>query len=103
MSDLREITTAPNATIRPLGKTGRFSAPNVSDVPPIPGLEDLRGTYSEGGFDFRGVDSLGASIKGFVQTEDAIQAAHELERAGIHVDSISEKRGLRRKTRRPRG
>ena len=103
MGDLREITTAPNPTIKPLGSTGRFTAPNVRDLPPVHGLEALQGTQSEGGFDFRGVDSLGASIKGFVQTEDAIQAAHELERAGIHVESISEKRGLRRKHRRPRG
>src|SRR5206468_10975073 len=103
MNELNEISRAPNAPIRPLGSTGRFAAPGVADLPPVRGLEDLQGTHSDGGFDFRGVDSLGAAVKGFVQTEDAIQAAHELERAGISVESISEHRGLQRKNRRPRG
>src|SRR5512144_3285776 len=103
MSDLREITTAPNTTIRPLGSTGRIGAQNASDIPNIRGLDGLNTTHNEGGFDFRGVDSLGATVKGFVQTEDAIQAAHELERAGISVRSINERRGLQQKNRRPRG
>ena len=103
MSDLREITNAPNTTIRPLGSTGRIGAQNVSDIPNIRGLDGLNTTHNEGGFDFRGVDSLGATVKGFVQTEDAIQAAHELERAGISVRSINERRGLQQKNRRPRG
>src|SRR4029079_6286880 len=98
MNELKEVTSAPNGPIRPLGSTAGFST-GVGDLPAVRGLEGLQGTHSEGGFDFRGVDSLGAPIKGFVQTEDAIQAAHELERAGITVRSISEKRGLRRKNR----
>ena len=103
MNELNEITNAPNAPIRPLGSTGRFAGPNVTDIPAVRGLESLQGTHSEGGFDFRGVDSLGATVKGFVQTEDAVQAAHELERAGISVRSINERRGLRQTGRRPRG
>src|SRR5690349_7141766 len=103
MSDLREITTAPNTTIRPLGSTGRNGAQRVLDIPNVHGLDGLHGTHSEGGFDYRGVDSLGAVVKGFVQTEDAVQAAHELERAGISVQSINERRGLRQRNRRPKG
>jgi type IV pilus assembly protein PilC len=99
MNELKDITHAPNAPIRPLGSAAR----GMTDIPAVRGLRGLEGTHSEGGFDFRGVDSLGATVKGFVQTEDATQAAHELERAGISVQSINEKRGLRRTSRRPRG
>ena len=103
MNELKEISGTSNTTIRPLGSTGRFGGPNVTDIPAVRGLESLQGTHSEGGFDFRGVDSLGAVVKGFVQTEDAVQAAHELERAGISVRTINERRGLRQTGRRPRG
>ncbi len=56
---------------------------------------------SENGFNFTGIDSLGEPIKGFVQTTEALLAAKELERAGISVQSISEKRSGRQKNRRP--
>jgi len=99
VNELNEISGKTN-TIRPLGSTGRFVAPNGTDRPTIDGLD---GTHSAGGFDFRGTDSLGAPVKGFVQTADAVQAAHELERAGISVERINERRGLRQKSRRPKG
>jgi type IV pilus assembly protein PilC len=56
---------------------------------------------SENGFNFTGIDSLGGTIKGFVQTTDAQLAAKELERAGVSVISLSEKRSGRQKNRRP--
>src|SRR6476620_10053752 len=57
---------------------------------------------SEGGFNFSGVDSLGNTVNGFVQTQEPQLAEKELERAGISVVSISEKRGSRQKNRRPK-
>ncbi len=56
---------------------------------------------SDNGFNFTGVDSLGEPIKGFVQTTEPNLAEKELERAGVRVYSISEKRGARQKNRRP--
>ena len=90
-----------NAPIRPLGSTARFVAPAPNRGAAVRGLEDLSGIHSDGGFSFAGVDSLGAPVKGFVQTEDPVLAANELQRAGINVASIKERRGPRRKNRRP--
>jgi type II secretory pathway component PulF len=56
---------------------------------------------SEGGFNFTGFDSFGEVVKGFVQTPDATLAAKELERAGIRVQTIGERRKGREKNRRP--
>jgi type IV pilus assembly protein PilC len=58
-------------------------------------------TRSETGFSFSGYDSLGAPVKGFVQTPEINLAQKELERAGIRVDSISARRAARQKERRP--
>ena len=102
MNELRDIpTTGANghSTIRPLGPAvGRQVpvAPHAGQTATTPS-----GLTSEGGFNFSGVDSLGAPIKGFVQTEDPTQAANELERAGISIASINERRGPRKKVRRP--
>jgi hypothetical protein len=69
-------------TIRPLGT-------NMRDVAPVPirGHEGAGLLQSDGGFNFAGVDSLGGTVKGFVQTEDPVLAANELQRAGISVGS----------------
>lgn len=57
--------------------------------------------YSDNGYNFVGEDSLGEAVKGFVQTTEADLAEKELERAGISVQSISAKRGIKKKNRRP--
>ena len=58
-------------------------------------------TKSENGFNYVGTDSLGERIKGYVQTTDPLQAAKELERAGITLESLKEKRQGRKVNRRP--
>lgn len=60
-------------------------------------------TNSENGFTFVGTDSLGEVVKGFTQTTDPLQAVKELERAGISIENIREKRSGRRVNRRPKG
>lgn len=60
-------------------------------------------THSENGFNFSGIDSLGGPVKGFVQTSEISLAKNELERAGIRILSISERRGSRQINRRPTG
>jgi type IV pilus assembly protein PilC len=107
MNELNEVasktTTSGNGTFRPINAPGRIIAPKLNRTVPIRGLDGLRGGQSDGGFNFQGIDSLGAPIKGFVQTEDAVLAANELERAGISVQKLTERRGPRKKYRRPRG
>ena len=106
MKEVNEITQVGNGTrrlntpIRPIGTAARVAMPEPLRGP-AQGLEDLEGLRSDGGFSFAGLDSLGAPVKGFVQTEDPIQAANELQRAGISVSSIKERRGPRQKNRRP--
>jgi type IV pilus assembly protein PilC len=56
---------------------------------------------SETGFNFSGVDSLGEPVKGFVQTPEIDLAQKELERAGIRVQSIAQRRGRRQSSKRP--
>ncbi len=58
-------------------------------------------TTSENGFNFTGIDSLGERVKGYVQTTDPVMASKELERAGIRVESIAERRRGRQVNRRP--
>lgn len=103
MNELNEIAgnSGSGPAIRPLGTAGRFAAPDVSRTGPIKGIDRLDVTHSDGGYNFSGVDSLGGPVKGFVQTEEAALAANELERAGISVQSLSERRGPRKKNRRP--
>lgn len=59
--------------------------------------------YSENGFNFVGEDSLGEPIRGFVQTAEPELAEKELERAGVRVQSITPRRGTKKKNRRPTG
>ena len=100
MNELRDIPTTGNghSTIRPLGPTGGRGAATTERARPE---HIASGLTSDGGFNFAGVDSLGMPVKGFVQTEDPTQAANELERAGISLASMNERRGPRKKNRRP--
>ncbi len=101
-----EMRTSP---IRPFNSSPRRAAPNTTRVRPLASpvrtftnesdVSDLE--RSESGFNFTGIDSLGEPVKGFVQTTESLLAAKELERAGIRVLSISEKKGGRQKNRRP--
>src|SRR5258708_2659788 len=76
----------------------------VRDQTTAPASPDLFDpNYSENGFSFVGEDSLGEVVKGFVQTSEAKLAEQVLERAGINVQSIHAKRGVRKKNRRPTG
>ena len=59
--------------------------------------------HSDNGFNYAGEDSLGRPIKGFIQTTDARLAENELERAGIRVQTIVPRRGVRKKNRKPTG
>lgn len=96
---------------------GNLLGPDVSDFRQAnkgfsvrPDDDDLRSMssrydldHSENGFNFVGEDSLGEVVRGFVQTTEIQLAQNELERAGISVQSISPKRGIRKKNRRPTG
>jgi len=103
MNELNEVSGASGTPIRPLGSTGRIIAPKRDVAATGGALDKLDVTHSDGGYNFSGVDSLGMPVKGFVQTEDALQAANELQRAGVVIEKITERRGPRRKNRRPRG
>jgi type IV pilus assembly protein PilC len=106
MNELNEVSGsgggAPaGAPIRPLGSAGRHIAPNVNRASEFRSFSPSDVIRSEGGFNFSGIDSLGEPVKGFVQTEDPVLATNELERAGISVKSITERRGSRKKNSRP--
>ena len=94
------------STVRPLNSSRR-TIPNMNkNRSPVTSREDLLEStsqlgLSENGFNFAGIDSLGEPVKGFVQTTEPKLAAKELERAGVRVYSISEKRGARQTSRRP--
>ena len=80
----------------PLNEPAAYSPRSV----PVPSDRfDLQ--ESEHGFNFVGEDSLGRQIKGFVQTTDPRLAENELERAGIRVQTIIPRRGIRKKNRKP--
>ncbi len=83
--------------------TSRRITPNASRaaIENQNGYDDEDLSYSENGFNFTGTDSLGERIKGFVQTSEVSLASRQLQRAGIKVDVITEKRGGRQKNRRP--
>ena len=106
MNELNEMPAngtggSGSGAIRPLGSAGRYIAPEVDRAARVQSFRPVDSVQSDGGFNFSGIDSLGAPVKGFVQTEEAALAANELERAGISVRSISERRGPRKKNRRP--
>src|SRR5687767_11715915 len=101
MNELNDIPGTGTGSIRPLGSAGRRITPAPNRMDSVRGFERPGTNHSDGGYNFSGVDSLGGPVKGFVQTEEAALAANELERAGISVQSISERRGPRKKNRRP--
>jgi type IV pilus assembly protein PilC len=85
---------SPNGEgVRPIGIAYRATAAAFSDAD--------ESSVSENGYNFIGIDSRGETVKGFVQTSQAQLAAKELERAGISVQSISERKGGRQKDHRP--
>ena len=51
------------------------------------GVGALDLAHNENGFNFVGEDSLGAIVRGFVQTTDANLAENELERAGHQIEA----------------
>jgi len=98
-SNVRPLNSAAARRTTPLQNNVRYfdtargtqaNSANVSNL-----------SRSEGGFNFTGLDSFGEIVKGFVQTPEATLAAKELERAGIRVQTISERRKGREKNRRP--
>ncbi|HVE57479.1 MAG TPA: type II secretion system F family protein [Pyrinomonadaceae bacterium] len=109
MSEVKNNTTG-GSNVRPLNSAAaRRTTPLQNNVRYF---DTARGTQansanvsnlsrSEGGFNFTGLDSFGEIVKGFVQTPEATLAAKELERAGIRVQTISERRKGREKNRRP--
>jgi len=101
MNEFNELQGSSGPAIRPLGSASRRIATTSDRTSGVRGLEGLDVSHSEGGFNFNGTDSLGGPVKGFVQTEDVTLAANELERAGIRVQSMRERRGPRKKNRRP--
>lgn len=64
-------------------------------------FDPLDVTKSATGFDYKGIDSLGVEISGFVQTTDMRLAEKELQRAGIQVTSIMPRKMVRQKTKKP--
>ena len=95
-----------SSPVRPLNSTPRRVAPvqnNVRYFEPARAansnfVDPSQLSRSEGGFNFTGIDSFGEIVRGFVQTPEAALAAKELERAGIKVQTISErKKGAREK------
>jgi len=89
------------------GRTSLRSANTFSAASDRGSMYETSAAYdlgrSENGFNFTGEDSLGAEVRGFVQTSDADLAEKELERAGVRVQSLSTRRGDRKKNRRPTG
>ncbi|MDM7921206.1 MAG: type II secretion system F family protein [Pyrinomonadaceae bacterium] len=85
------------------------SAANAAPIRPLPGADRVISDFedpfemrrSEAGFNFAGIDSLGEPVKGFVQTPDLDLASKELERAGIRVQTLSPRRGLKQRAGRP--
>lgn len=108
MSDVKNKSGGGTA-VRPLNQTARRVSAvqdNVRYFETARGANNNFGgspalSRSEGGFNFTGFDSFGELVKGFVQTPDAALAAKELERAGIKVQTITERGKGREKNRRP--
>jgi type IV pilus assembly protein PilC len=90
----------PNMRVNMPGQSGNGTV--ASDFARAVVAEDRYDlNYSDNGYDFAGEDSLGEPIKGFVMTSEASLAEKELERAGIRVQSLSAKRGTKKRNRRP--
>jgi len=88
--------TATPATGYTAGTAGTYATEGDVGV-----YDPLDGSSSATGFNYVGIDSLGVTIKGFVQTTDMELAQKELERAGIRVVSISPRAMVRTKSRKP--
>ncbi len=101
MKDIKQpstVTTAGGATaLRPLNQGTQTARPFQSTVTAArSGFGTNENLLSDNGFNFVGLDSLGETTKGFVQTTDQTSASKQLERAGIRVLSLTPK-GLGRK------
>jgi type IV pilus assembly protein PilC len=110
MNEAKNTTTQGGTNVRPLNSAARrvaplqnnvryFEAARANSPNPVNASEMAR---SEGGFNFTGFDSFGEIVRGFVQTPEPALAAKELERAGIKVQTISERSKGREKNRRPK-
>jgi type IV pilus assembly protein PilC len=91
---------AAPAGLRPAGLKGDRAMPGdqqalAQDFDPL----DI--SKSATGFDYKGIDSLGVQISGFVQTTAMDLAMKELRRAGIEVTSLSPRKMLRQKAKKP--
>lgn len=95
MNEPRTFQNQPTQGQAPYPAPAGYAGDEFEDYDP---LEMKR---SETGFNYVGVDSLGVTIKGFVQTADLDLAQKELERAGIRVVSIVARRSIRQTTRKP--
>src|SRR5690348_11202509 len=100
---MREVKDIDTSNVRPFNGARPSEQRTISPLRPVgvnAGPEIASGLmHSEGGFNFSGVDSLGGPVKGFVQTAEPELAAKELERAGVAVHRITERRGARKKFR----
>ncbi|MDI1243095.1 MAG: type II secretion system F family protein [bacterium] len=96
---MNEPRTFQNAA--PPAASGYRAGSPVVTAPVSAELDPLDMRRSEQGFNYVGIDSLGVTIKGFVQTTDLDLAEKELERAGIRVVSIAPKASLRTKNKKP--
>jgi len=86
--------------------SGYFSDARLDDLSSIEasiGIDTSEIGHSPHGYNFVCEDSLGQVVRGFVQTTEQELARKQLERAGIRVQSIVPKRGLKKKNRRPKG
>jgi type IV pilus assembly protein PilC len=111
MNELKNtVVTGPTAaSARPFIPPVHEVVENAARVRPLDyAAQDVRVfddpfemTRSESGFAFSGIDSLGEPVKGFVQTPEVALATKELERAGISVQSIKQRRQARQKNKRP--
>jgi len=88
--------TATPATGYTAGTAGTYATEGDVGV-----YDPLDISKSATGFDYKGFDSLGAAVDGFVQTTDMDLARKELERAGIRVSFISPRRMVRQKVKKP--
>lgn len=109
MKEVGNITQSQSggAPLRPFTRDAEAVSPNAGGLRPLAPRTvnafsyDADITSSESGFNFTGVDSLGETVRGFVQTTESEAASKELERAGITVETISGRREIRKKNRRP--
>src|SRR5688572_8775987 len=94
----------PARRVPKAGVQGNYAGQQAA-VPTRPALaqdfDPLDITKSATGFDYKGIDSLGVAISGFVQTTDMDLAQKELRRAGVEVTSIVPRKMMRQKAKKP--